>query len=98
MAGQDLQRREMLRIMATAAAASKFPGFSKWAFICSQDASAVERIRTKKNSQNHHDQHHGVHFAFLRAPARKVPPRRPQARLSIGHPFGPIHQVQSLFA
>jgi len=45
MAGQDLQRREMLRIMATAAAASKFPGFAKWAFICSHDSSAVERIR-----------------------------------------------------
>jgi gluconate 2-dehydrogenase subunit 3-like protein len=45
MAGQDLQRREMLRIMATAAAASGFPGFSKWAFICSHDSSAVERIR-----------------------------------------------------
>jgi len=38
MAGQDLQRREMLRIMATAAAASKFPGFAKWAFICSHDS------------------------------------------------------------
>ena len=45
MGGQDLHRREMLRIMATAAAASKFPGFAKWAFICSHDASAVERIR-----------------------------------------------------
>ena len=45
MAGQDLQRREILRIMATAAAASKFPGFAKWAFICSHDPSAVERIR-----------------------------------------------------
>lgn len=45
MAGQDLHRREMLRIMATAAAASKFPGFAKWAFICSHDAPAVERIR-----------------------------------------------------
>ena len=45
MAGQDLQRREMLRIMATAAAFSKFPGFAKWAFICSHDAAAVERIR-----------------------------------------------------
>src|SRR2546430_17323657 len=45
MAGQDLQRREMLRIMATAAAASKFQGFAKWAFICSHDSSAVERIR-----------------------------------------------------
>lgn len=45
MAGQDLHRREMLRIMATAAAASKFPGFAKWAFICSHDAADVERIR-----------------------------------------------------
>jgi len=45
MAGQDLQRREMLRIMATAAAASGFPGFSKWAFICAHDTSGVERIR-----------------------------------------------------
>lgn len=45
MAGQDLQRREMLRIMATAAAYSKFPGFAKWAFICSHDTAAVERIR-----------------------------------------------------
>jgi gluconate 2-dehydrogenase gamma chain len=44
MAGQDLQRREMLRIMATAAAASKFPGFAKWSFICSHDR-AVESIR-----------------------------------------------------
>lgn len=35
----------MLRIMATAAAFSKFPGFAKWAFICSHDTSAVERIR-----------------------------------------------------
>jgi gluconate 2-dehydrogenase subunit 3-like protein len=45
MAGQDLQRREMLRIMATAAAFSKFPGFAKWTFICSHDTSAVKRIR-----------------------------------------------------
>jgi len=37
MAGQDLQRREMLRIMAIAAAVSKFPGFVKWCFICSHD-------------------------------------------------------------
>lgn len=44
MAGQDLQRREMLRIMATAAAASKFPGFAKWSFICSHDRP-VESIR-----------------------------------------------------
>ena len=46
MAGQDLHRREMLRIMATAAAASKFPGFAKWSFICSHD-NPVDRIRPK---------------------------------------------------
>ena len=45
MAGQDLQRREMLRIMATAAAVSKFPGFAKWSFICSHDSDTDARIR-----------------------------------------------------
>lgn len=45
MAGQDLQRREILRIMATAAAASKFPGFAKWAFICTHDNGVKEQIR-----------------------------------------------------
>ena len=34
MAGQDLQRREILRIMAMAAAESHFPGFTKWVFAC----------------------------------------------------------------
>jgi hypothetical protein len=32
MAGQGIDRREVLRIMALAAAASKFPGFSRWVF------------------------------------------------------------------
>ena len=32
MAGQGLQRREILRIMGAAAIASHFPGFSRWAF------------------------------------------------------------------
>src|SRR5215472_7313723 len=45
MAGQDLQRREMLRIMATAAAASKFPVFAKWNFICSRDHADPTQIR-----------------------------------------------------
>src|SRR5438094_7924004 len=45
MAGQDLQRREVLRIMATAAAVSKFPGFAKWTFICSHDTAASGLIR-----------------------------------------------------
>ena len=34
MAGQSLERREVLRVMALAAAASQFPGFSRWAFAC----------------------------------------------------------------
>lgn len=34
MAGQGMERREALRIMALAAAASQFPGFSRWAFAC----------------------------------------------------------------
>jgi len=48
MAGQDLQRREMLRIMATAAAASNFPGFAKWSFICSHDHADPAQIRPEK--------------------------------------------------
>jgi len=34
MAGQGLERREILRVMALAAAASQFPGFHRWAFAC----------------------------------------------------------------
>src|SRR5215467_5710440 len=45
MAGQDLQRREVLRIMATAAAVSKFPGFAKWSFICAHDHASPAQIR-----------------------------------------------------
>lgn len=45
MAGQELQRREMLRIMATAAAVSKFPGFAKWSFICAHDHATTAQIR-----------------------------------------------------
>jgi gluconate 2-dehydrogenase gamma chain len=34
MAGQGMDRRETLRVLALAAAASKFPGFHRWAFAC----------------------------------------------------------------
>lgn len=34
MAGQGLERREVLRVLALAAAASEFPGFSRWALAC----------------------------------------------------------------
>jgi Gluconate 2-dehydrogenase subunit 3 len=34
MAGQGMDRREVLRAMALAAAAGSFPGFSRWSFAC----------------------------------------------------------------
>ena len=36
MAGQSIERREMLRILATASAAAGFAGFSKWAYACEE--------------------------------------------------------------
>jgi gluconate 2-dehydrogenase gamma chain len=34
MAGQSMARREFMRILAVAAAASSFPGFERWSFAC----------------------------------------------------------------
>ena len=34
MAGQGIERREVLRILAIAAAASGYPGFHRWSFAC----------------------------------------------------------------
>ena len=34
MAGQGIERRDMLRVLAMAAAAGQFPGFHRWAFAC----------------------------------------------------------------
>jgi gluconate 2-dehydrogenase gamma chain len=45
MAGQGVQRREVLRILGTAAAAAHFPGFSKWAFACGHIGNAALQIR-----------------------------------------------------
>jgi gluconate 2-dehydrogenase gamma chain len=42
MAGQGVQRREILRILGAAAAAAHFPGFSKWAFACGHASRATE--------------------------------------------------------
>ena len=36
MAGQSVQRREILRYIGIASVAGTFPGFSRWAFACSQ--------------------------------------------------------------
>jgi hypothetical protein len=45
MAGQGIQRREMLRILGTAAAAAQFPGFRTWAFACGHVGNAATQIR-----------------------------------------------------
>ena len=45
MAGQGIERREVLRIMGTAAAAALFPGFSKWAFACGHVGNAALQIK-----------------------------------------------------
>jgi gluconate 2-dehydrogenase gamma chain len=42
MAGQSLQRREILRILATAAGVAAFPGFSKWSFACGHVRSLLQ--------------------------------------------------------
>jgi gluconate 2-dehydrogenase gamma chain len=45
MAGQGIQRRKVLRILGTAAAAATFPGFSKWGFACGHVGNAALSIR-----------------------------------------------------
>jgi gluconate 2-dehydrogenase gamma chain len=42
MAGQGVQRREILRILGVAAAAAHFPGFSKWAFASGHAGAAMQ--------------------------------------------------------
>ncbi len=37
MAGQSIERREILRYIGIAAVAGAFPGFSRWAFACPQN-------------------------------------------------------------
>jgi gluconate 2-dehydrogenase gamma chain len=45
MAGQGIQRREMLRILRTAAVAAGFPGFSRWSFACGHVGNATSQIK-----------------------------------------------------
>jgi gluconate 2-dehydrogenase gamma chain len=45
MAGQGVQRREVLRILGIAAAAAAFPGFSKWGFACGHIGKAGLQIK-----------------------------------------------------
>ena len=45
MAGQGLERREVLRMLAIGAWASQFPGFSRWAYACEHLSPAPAQIR-----------------------------------------------------
>jgi hypothetical protein len=45
MAGQGIQRREILRILGTAATVATFPGFSKWGFACGHIGNAALQIK-----------------------------------------------------
>ena len=45
MAGQGIQRREVLRILGTAAAAAQVPGFSKWGFACGHVGNAAMQVK-----------------------------------------------------
>lgn len=48
MAGQGLQRREILRIIGAAAVASHFPGFSTWAYAQAHPHAAGDAPRPTK--------------------------------------------------
>ena len=45
MAGHGIRRREMLRLLGTAASAATFPGFSQWGFACGHIGNAALSIR-----------------------------------------------------
>jgi gluconate 2-dehydrogenase gamma chain len=45
MAGQSIERREILRILALAAGVATFPGFSKWSFACSHIGNTLAQIK-----------------------------------------------------
>ena len=45
MAGQSIERREILRILTLAAGAATFPGFSKWSFACGHIGKALAQIK-----------------------------------------------------
>jgi gluconate 2-dehydrogenase gamma chain len=45
MAGQGVERREILRILAMAAAAATFPGFQKWTFACGHLGNALTQVK-----------------------------------------------------
>lgn len=45
MAGQGIERRDILKMLATASLASGFPGFSRWSFACQHHPAPPHQIR-----------------------------------------------------
>jgi hypothetical protein len=45
MAGQGLERREVLRILAIASAASGYSGFQRWAFACDHEGGTLLQVK-----------------------------------------------------
>ncbi len=60
MAGQGMDRREMLRAMALAAAASRFPGFERWVFA-HDHARASGRAPEKAGGSSYQPQFFSSH-------------------------------------
>ncbi|HEX5081798.1 MAG TPA: gluconate 2-dehydrogenase subunit 3 family protein [Blastocatellia bacterium] len=52
MAGQNLERREMLRALSLAAGASQFPGFVKWAFAYPEAGHHGKRLAAAPQAKN----------------------------------------------
>lgn len=48
MAGQPIERREVLRILSLAASAATFPGFQRWTFAYAQSSLVAPGIRPAK--------------------------------------------------
>src|SRR5215475_13888615 len=51
MAGQGIERREILRYIGIASVASAFPGFRQWTFACSHDEHAAHTASTQTSLQ-----------------------------------------------
>jgi gluconate 2-dehydrogenase gamma chain len=51
MAGQGIDRRQILRYIGIASVASTFPGFRQWTFACSHDDHAAAHATAQTSSQ-----------------------------------------------
>ena len=71
MAGQSIERRDMMRILALAAAASAFPGFRRWTFAC-------EHLQPENSKTNTPDSPYQPQFCSPDEYASRVPPFWPR--------------------